>query len=177
MKILVLNGSPRPNGNTVKMIDLFSRGAEASGHKVERVDICKLHIRGCTGCEYCHSGENDTCCQKDDMHIIYEKMKESDMLIIAAPIYYHGISGQMKCAIDRFYSVMYKRKIDCIKKSALFLCSADPDVYEGTIYLYKEEFSGFMKLENMGIFTACYEEFENGDILDRLYNFGKNLSD
>ena len=177
MKILVLNGSPRPSGNTVKMIDCFSRGAVASGHNVERVDICNLHIRGCTGCEYCHSGENDKCCQKDDMHTVYEKMKESEMLIIAAPIYYHGISGQMKCVIDRFYSVMYKRKIDCIKRSALFLCSADPDVYAGTIYLYKEEFSGFMKLENMGIFTACYEDFEKGDILDRLYNFGKRLPD
>lgn len=112
MKILVLNGSPRPSGNTVKMIDHFSRGAGDSGHHVESVDICNLHIRGCTGCEYCHSGKNDTCCQKDDMHIVYEKMKESDMLIIASPIYYHGISGQIKCAIDRFYSVMYKRKID-----------------------------------------------------------------
>ena len=76
------------------------------------------------------------------------RLKESEMLIIAAPIYYHGIPGQMKCVIDRFYSVMYKRKIDCIKRSALFLCSADPDVYAGTIYLYKEEFSNFMELED-----------------------------
>lgn len=46
MKILVLNGSPRSSGNTVKMIEQFSRGAKASGHNVERVDINNLYIKG-----------------------------------------------------------------------------------------------------------------------------------
>lgn len=175
MKILILNGSPRANGNTIKLINAFTKGAEGAGHEVERVDVCKLHIYGCTGCEYCHSNGHEECVQKDDMQIIYDLMRKTEMIVIASPIYYHGMTGQIKCVIDRFYSVMYKRKIESLKKSALILCSADPDVYEGSIYLYKEEFDAFMKLEDMGIFTACYSELETNKKMEELYRFGESL--
>lgn len=119
MKILVLNGSPRPSGNTSKMVAAFKEGAESSGHEVNVVDVCKKNIKGCLGCEYCHSKGNGKCVQKDDMQEVYSLLKDAEMLVIASPIYYHGISGQLKCAIDRFYSAAYPMKPAKLKKAAI----------------------------------------------------------
>ena len=102
MNILVLNGSPRPQGNTVKMVAAFRESAEKAGHKVNIVNVCRKNIKGCLACEYCHGKGQGQCVQKDDMQEVYEYLRDTDMLILASPIYYHGISGQLKCTIDRF---------------------------------------------------------------------------
>ncbi len=104
MRILALNGSPRPNGNTKGMVEAFREGAATAGHQVDVVDVCRLKINGCLACEYCHTKGQGTCVQKDDMQKVYALLKEAEMLVIASPIYYHGISGQLKCVIDRFYA-------------------------------------------------------------------------
>ena len=54
MKILVLNGSPRPNGNTAEMVSVFQDAAESNGHTVKIFNVCKMNIKGCMACEYCH---------------------------------------------------------------------------------------------------------------------------
>lgn len=54
MKILVLNGSPRPNGNTSAMVEAFTEGAKENGHQVDVVNVCQKKIAGCLACEYCH---------------------------------------------------------------------------------------------------------------------------
>lgn len=119
MKILVLNGSPRKQGNTKKMINSFREGAEIVGHQVEVVDVCYHKVAGCLACEYCHTKGKGTCIQKDDMQEIYEFLNKANMLVIASPIYYHGISGQLKCVIDRFYSAAYPTKPPYLKKVAM----------------------------------------------------------
>lgn len=103
MNILVLNGSPRQNGNTTKMVTAFCEGAESSNHTVKTVNVCKLNVKGCLACEYCHNRGKGKCIQKDDMQDIYSLLNDTNMLVLASPIYYHGISGQLKCVIDRFY--------------------------------------------------------------------------
>ena len=55
MRILVLNGSPRPKGNTKQMVNAFWEGAESVGHQVDVIDVCKKKIAGCLACEYCHT--------------------------------------------------------------------------------------------------------------------------
>ncbi len=52
MKILILNGSPKPNGNTAAMVAAFAEGARESGHDVQIVDVCQKKIAGCLACEY-----------------------------------------------------------------------------------------------------------------------------
>ena len=104
MNILVLNGSPRPTGSTKQMVESFRQGAVSAGHQVSVVDVCRKHIGGCLACEYCHTKGHGTCIQKDDMQEIYDLLKSAEMLVIASPIYYHGLSGQIKCVIDRFHS-------------------------------------------------------------------------
>ena len=61
MNILVLNGSPRPNGSTKKMVEAFREGAESAGHTVNTVDVCHKRIAGCLACEYCHTDGNGEC--------------------------------------------------------------------------------------------------------------------
>lgn len=175
MKILVLNGSPRPKGNTKQMIEAFQEGAAASGHQMDIVDVCQKRIAGCLACEYCHTKGNGTCIQKDDMLEVYKLLHEADMLVIASPIYYHGISGQLKCALDRFYSVAYPTKPPHLKKVAMILSSGDANMYDGALFSFQGDFLDFLGLENMGVFTAHGEENGSADKLEELKAFGASL--
>ena len=104
-KILILNGSPRPNGNTAALIAAFTEGAQSAGHTVTRFDLSRMKIGGCLGC--CGGGKNPDapCVQKDDMTLIYPAYREADIVIFASPMYYWGISGQLKIAFDRLFAV------------------------------------------------------------------------
>ena len=153
MKILVLNGSPRPRGDTSKMIAVFQKAAEDAGHTVCVVHVCRKNIRGCLACEYCHGEGDGTCIQRDDMQEIYDLLREANMLVLASPIYYHGIGGQLKCVIDRFYSILYPKAPETLKKVAMFLSSGDPDMYVGARFSYEGDFLGYLGLEDVGIFT------------------------
>lgn len=155
MKILVLNGSPRPNGNTAKMVEAFKEGAAAGGNEVNVVDVCRKNIKGCLACEYCHTKEKGQCVQKDDMQEVYALLKEAEMLVIASPIYYHGISGQLKCTIDRFYSAAYPVRPANLKKASMMLCSGDRDQYDGAKFSYDGDFLGYLGLEDMGVITVA----------------------
>ena len=175
MNILVLNGSPRPKGSTRQMVDAFTEGAASASHQVNVIDVCKKNIKGCIACEYCHTKGHGTCVQKDDMQEVYTLLKEADMLVIASPIYYHGISGQLKCVIDRFYSAAYPNRPPRLKKAAMILSSGDADMYDGAMFSFEGDFLGYLGLENMGVFTA--HGSENGSVkkLDELRKFGAAL--
>lgn len=143
MQILVLNGSPRPNGNTQQMIAAFREGAESVGHKVNV--------------------------------IIYISLEKAEMLVIASPIYYHGFTGQLKCALDRFYAVAYPEKPKNLNKVALILSSGDPQMYDGALFSYRGDFLEFLGLEDMGVFTAYGNENGSDKKRKELYNFGRSL--
>lgn len=104
-KIIILNGSPRPNGNTAALIEQFVKGAEQSGSTITQFDLQKMNIHGCLGC--CKGGKDPSspCVQKDDMDKIYPAYKEADLVVLASPMYYWGISGQLKTAFDRLFAV------------------------------------------------------------------------
>ena len=151
MDILVLNGSPRPQGDTAKMVAVFRDSAERAGHTVTVINVCRINVRGCLACEYCHGKGQGACAQRDDMQMIYEKLRETDMLVLASPIYYHNISGQLKCAIDRFYSVLYPSAPPRLRKVAMFLASGDADMTEGARFSYEGDFLGYLGLEDVGL--------------------------
>ena len=175
MNILVLNGSPRPKGNTSKMVKAFSEGAISVGHHVDVVNVCNKKISGCLACEYCHTKEVGICIQKDGMQAIYELLKDADMLVIASPIYYHGISGQLKCVIDRFYAVAFPEKPQHLDKVAMILSSEASDMYDGAKFSFDGDFVGYLGLEGMGIFTAYGEENGSDAKLKELRSFGESL--
>ena len=175
MKILVLNGSPRPNGNTNGMIKAFRKGAASVGHQVDVIDVCRMKINGCLACEYCHTKGRGECVQKDGMQQIYALLSESEMLVIASPIYYHGITGQLKCVLDRFYSAAYPSRPPKLKKAAMILSSGAPDMYYGAMFSYQGDFLDYLGLEDMGVFTAHGGENGSSQKLAELFGFGASL--
>lgn len=102
MKILVLQASPNAKGSTAILVDEFARGAREVGHEVTRVDVCNLDIAPCTGCVAC--GYEGPCVQRDDMDALRKQILASDMLVLATPLYYYGMSAQLKTVVDRFCS-------------------------------------------------------------------------
>ena len=102
MKIVVLQGSPNKNGSTNILVEEFSRGAKESGHTVQSLDLTDLNVTPCTGCVAC--GYEGLCVQKDDNQKIKKSVLEADMIVFATPLYYYGMSAQLKTVIDRFCS-------------------------------------------------------------------------
>ena len=172
MNILVLNGSPRPKGNTAAMIAAFVEGAGKSGHEITIIDVCQKKIAGCLGCEHCHTKGNGVCIQKDDMQEICRALESAEMLVIASPIYYFGYSGQLQCAIHRTYAIGIPRKL---KKAMLILSSGSNNVFDGAIYEYRKAFLEYMNLQDMGIYTAYGSQNKSRGILTQLKEAGENL--
>ena len=104
-KIVVLNGSPRKKGNTSALVREFTRGAEEAGHTVTEFFLDGMDIHGCKGCFGGHSGRDCPCVQKDDMGKIYPAVRESDVVVLASPLYYWNLSGQLRTAVDRLFAL------------------------------------------------------------------------
>lgn len=103
MKITILNGSPRHNGNTQIMADTFAKAAQENGHTATVLNIANLHIRGCMDCKYCYSHEGK-CVQDDDMKKVFAELSDTDLLVFASPVYWFDITAQLKTVIDRMYA-------------------------------------------------------------------------
>ncbi len=102
MEILVLQASPNVHGSTAILTEQFCRGAREAGHRVTTVDVCRLDIAPCTGCIAC--GYEGPCVQHDDMDKLRKQILAADMLVLATPLYYYGMTAQLKTIIDRFCS-------------------------------------------------------------------------
>ncbi len=100
MKIVVLEGSPNQNGSSNLLAENFIRGAEEAGHSVQVMDAAHANIHPCTGCIHC--GYEGPCSQKDDMDGFRQKILDADMMVFVTPLYYYGMSAQLKTLIDRF---------------------------------------------------------------------------
>ena len=104
-KIVILNGSPRKNGNTSALIKAFTEGAESAGNTVTEFFLDGMDIHGCKGCFGGHSSKECPCVQKDDMDKIYPAVKKCDVIVLATPVYYWNMSGQIRTAIDRLFAL------------------------------------------------------------------------
>ena len=170
MKITVLNGSPRKQ-NTAAMVDAFTEGAKAAGHEVEVLQVGKMKIGGCLGCEYCHGKGEGKCIQKDDMEKVMPAYKDCDMIVFASPIYYFDMTAQLSAAIQRVYAIGKPTKA---AKAALLLSSASPNPFEGAIATYKSMI-GYMGLEDAGVITAAGDENGSEAKLNAIRDFARAL--
>ncbi len=98
-KVLILSGSPRKGGNSDLLCDQFALGAEDAGNTVEKIYVTDNDIRFCTGCGVCFTKKQ--CVQQDDMAVILEKMVAAKVIVMATPVYFYTMNGQMKTLIDR----------------------------------------------------------------------------
>jgi multimeric flavodoxin WrbA len=172
MRIMVLNGSPRKQGGTRAMVQAFTEGARSAGHTVDVFDVADMDIAGCRACESCHTSGDGTCAQKDDMQPIYEAWNDMDMLVLASPIYYGSISGQLACTLHRTYALGIPRRCS---KTALFLCSGASGVYQGAEYIYRGFVQGYFGCEDMGVFEYTTGMATSRRVHDALLDFGRSL--
>ena len=175
-KILVLSGSPRVNGNTDILVSSFVKGAEKN-HDVEIISVHDVNVNPCVGCNSCFDRKGNECFQNDDMALIYNKLEETDILVIASPVYFYGLSAQLKAVIDRLHTP--KRNRFPIKKLALILVGAAqlPELFDAIIAQYKLTLS-FFHLEDMGMVLVRGAK-DKGEIteedLEKAYRLGQSI--
>lgn len=136
-RIIVLNGSPRKNGNTAELIKSFVNGAREAGNTVTEFFLNEMDIHGCLGCFGGGKNLESPCVQKDDMLKIYPAYKAADVVVLASPLYYWTISGQLKTAFDRLFAVAecdkdYRNP----KKECILLMTAEGNGFKESMYWY-----------------------------------------
>lgn len=124
MKVLIVEGGKR-NGHTDQFVQSFVKGAQSVGHDVDVEYLIGKTINGCIDCQTCQKN-GGTCVFKDDLVPIYEKLLDADVLVLAGPVYYYGITSQLKTFIDRTYAWHQK-----IKHKKLYFITSSQAPYEG----------------------------------------------
>lgn len=149
MNIVLLQGSPRRKGSTSLLSDSFIKGAQESGHQVKRFDLASMNIHPCIGCVAC--GYEGPCVQKDDNEIVKKALLEADMVVFATPLYYFGMSAQLKTIIDRFCaynSSLQKKHL----KSALLTVAWDSEEWTfDALKGYYHTLVRYLNMEDCGI--------------------------
>lgn len=98
-KVLILSASPRIGGNSDILCDRFADGAKENGYSIEKIYINQKNISHCIACYYCK--KNKCCFQNDDMEEILEKILNAHIIVLATPVYFYSMNGQLKTLIDR----------------------------------------------------------------------------
>jgi multimeric flavodoxin WrbA len=137
-RVLIVTGSPRKDGNSDLLCGEFCRGAKDSGNQVETIFLREKHIGHCFACEACVSN-GGICVQQDDMAEILAKMVAAEVLVLATPVYFYAMNGQMKTFIDRNIP-RYREILD--KSVYLVITAADTD--KAAIDRTVEEFRGYL---------------------------------
>ena len=117
MNILILNGSPRHHGNTHAALQTMKAILE-DGNTVDVLDVCNLKLNGCCACDSCkRNGGHCICPDKSDE--VIQKIVQADAVIFGTPVYWWGMSAQLKMVVDKFYSQDSQFK-NMHKKTALW---------------------------------------------------------
>lgn len=178
--ILIISSSMSGTRNTKKLCKQFEKGAIESSNNVELLELRGKKINYCLGCNTCQKN-GGTCVYKDDVEEILEKMMKADIIVLASPIYFYSISGQMKTLIDRSYA---KFNLLSNKKFYYILSCAAPyeEPYKNDLDIAINTFRGFIKcLPNakeknviIGDNTASIE-IEKTKAYQDAYNLGKDI--
>lgn len=176
MKIVILTGSPRKKGNSNYLAERFAQGASEAGHEVFTFDCAKQSFKGCAACDFC--GMNGPCSQKDDFtNILRPRLEKADMVVLVSPVYYYGLSSQLKAAIDRFYAMNGSMRD---KKSALIVTMADTDDATASFSVdYYRALGKYLHWQNIGEIVGkglWGKNDASGSLYaDRAYELGKSL--
>ena len=174
-KVLVLSASFRKHGNSDLLCDEFIKGAKEAGNEVEKIYLNDKHINFCKGCGVCNSTHK--CIQQDDMSEILDKMVNADVIVMATPIYFYAMNGQMKTLIDR----TVPRYTEISNKDFYFILAAADD-NKANLKRAIEGFRGFTQdclngTKEKGIIygTGAWKmgEIKGSPAMEEAYNMGK----
>ena len=143
MKVLGIMGSPRIEGNTDLLLDEALKGAQSQGAEVEKLVVDRLNIAPCR--EYYVCLRDGNCAIRDDMDDIYPKLLETDGVIVASPMFFYGLTSQVKALIDRCQALWARKYIlkqdlpDSARKGVFIGVGATKgkDLFDGSILTVK----------------------------------------
>ncbi len=175
--VIILVGSQRKGGNTDLLAKAFAEGASLNNN-VEIISVADCKVNPCTGCNCCFDSKKNACVQNDDMQEIYIKLSTADVVAVASPVYFYGLSAQLKAIIDRLHNPL--RDSFNIKKTALLLTAGAslPAVFDAIKVQY-DLILNYFNLESVG--EICVRKVRNiGDIADspelmQAYELGKSI--
>lgn len=178
MEILVIKSSPHMHGSSNLLADSFIRGAEESGHRITVFDAGHCDMNPCRGCDAC-IGNGGRCVQKDDMAELSDLILGTDMVVFVTPLYYFGVSAQLKMVIDRFYAINGRIQSKGLR-SALIVAAWDSNDWTMTdIQSHYRTLCRYLNMEDMGsvLGTGCGNVgmTERSGFPERAYSLGKSL--
>ncbi|MBN2125155.1 MAG: flavodoxin family protein [Deltaproteobacteria bacterium] len=112
MKVLGIYGSPRKGGNSDQLLDRALEGAQSTGAEVHRIYARDLKMCGCIECGGCD--KTGKCVVEDDMQSVYPLLQEAEVILLASPIFFYGITAQAKALIDRSQALWSKKALEKI---------------------------------------------------------------
>lgn len=147
MKALIINGSPRVNGNTSVAVREMEKTFAEEGVETEVVQVGNKDIRGCIACGYC--GENGKCVFNDIVNELAPKFEEADGLVVASPVYYASANATLIACLTRlFYSTHFDKSM---KVGASVVCAR-----RGGCSATFDELNKFFTISNMPIASSQY---------------------
>lgn len=155
MKIVIINGSPHKAGTSAVLLEQFKRGAKEKGHQVDVFDAAKEKVTPCIACDHCRTTDKG-CVFKDGMEKLNPLLLDAELVVFATPLYYFGLSAQLKSVIDRFYANNSALKTAHKKTAILATCGDNESWTTDALKLHYE--------------TIC--SYLNWDIIDSIYAKG-----
>ena len=129
MKIVAVLGSPRPQGNSSTLARAFLKAAGERGAEITEYLLNQMDFQGCQGCGSCKT-KSQTCILEDDLTPVLQAVRDADLLVLASPVYFGDLSGQLKCFFDRTYSYFnpdFSSRMPPGKTAVMVLTQANPD--------------------------------------------------
>lgn len=161
MQVLILNGSPRMKGNTRTVLKAMEAQLQ-SRHTVTFVDVCRRKISGCVACNGCKKNGGHCICP-DESDALMQQVIDADLLILGTPVYWWGMSSQLKMAVDKFYSCDAKLREHPKKLGILAIGAEQTDDIQ--YRLIREQFSCIAKHLNWDMaFSLSFSAYEPGEI-------------
>ena len=158
----ILVGSQRKRGNTNLMVERLISHLDTSKITVDTTYLYDYEINPCIDCRNCKRGKL-ICKMKDGMQDIYPKVEESDIFIIATPIYWFGPSGITKNMLDRFRPYYENEKLHHKRAALLIPAGSGAKDCDLTIEMFKRSFEA-LEIEFIGVVTA--KAYDEGDVLN-----------
>ncbi len=166
-KVVVITGSPRKKGNTSALCAAFAEGAESAGHSVTEFFLGGMDIHGCRGCFGGHSGRECPCVQRDGMAQIYPAVRDCDVVVLASPLYYWTMSGQLRTALDRLFA-LEEGDGNLLRghgRGGVLLMAAEGHGFED-VSLYYDHLMEHLRWKNLGK-VLCGGVMDAGDVAGR----------
>jgi len=186
--VLIVISSPRKGANSTILAHRAADGARDTGAEVELIDLSKIDIKPCDGCDACRGKSSKVCIIKDDMQALYPKVREAEVMVIASPVYWFTFSAQTKLFMDRWYglSSLVDEPFEGIpfrdKRVGVILTGGGRDPFDsGGINAIRTFQDAFRYLESppikviYGSASKAGEIKGNEDIMGQAYLMGKTL--